>query len=84
MCVSCGCGQPQDHHDDPRHITLQDLDQAAQAAEITREQVVQHIMQAVGEESSFFKTSGLHPGDYIPPLGQDSGSAYPEGFDEYA
>ncbi len=44
MCMSCGCGRPNDNHGDPRHITQDDLDQAAQAANISREQAAQNIM----------------------------------------
>ncbi len=35
MCVSCGCGEPNERHGDDRHITQDDLDQAAAAAEIS-------------------------------------------------
>lgn len=44
MCVSCGCGSPNENGGDSRLITLKDLDQAAQASGITREQVVQNIV----------------------------------------
>lgn len=56
MCLSCGCGKPNEDYGDKRHITMKDLDQAAQAAEATREQVVQNIVntvaQAQGQPSS--------------------------------
>ena len=42
MCVSCGCGKPNDDHRDRRNITVQDLDQAAEAAGTTRERIVQN------------------------------------------
>lgn len=44
MCVSCGCGSPNDDHGDRRNITLNDLDQAAIAAGTTRDKVLQNIM----------------------------------------
>ena len=44
MCVSCGCGSPDDNHGDQRNITMKDLDQAAKAAGTTRDRVVQNIM----------------------------------------
>ncbi len=44
MCMSCGCMEPNDNHGDPRNITQDDLDQAAQAANITREQAAQNVM----------------------------------------
>ena len=43
MCVSCGCGEPNERHGDERHITQEDLEEAAQAAEISREQVIANI-----------------------------------------
>ena len=44
MCVSCGCGRPNDDHGDSRNITLNDLDQAAIAAGTTRDKVLQNMM----------------------------------------
>lgn len=46
MCVSCGCGKPDDDHGDSRNITESDLNRAAQAAGTTRENVVQNIMSS--------------------------------------
>jgi hypothetical protein len=43
MCVSCGCGEIHDNHGDPRHLTIEDLEQAAEAANLTVDQVVQNI-----------------------------------------
>ena len=57
MCVSCGCGQLEDLQNDPRHIALRHLDQAAQAAEITREQVVQHILHQAEKEMRYLLRS---------------------------
>ena len=44
MCMSCGCGKPNDDHGDARNITQNDLDQAAQAANVSRDQAAQNIM----------------------------------------
>lgn len=44
MCVSCGCGSPNDDHGDNRNITLNDLDKAAVAAGTTRDKVLQNMM----------------------------------------
>lgn len=54
MCITCGCGRPHDNHGDARNITLEDLDQAAQAAGTTREKVIQNIMHSIqyGRDSS--------------------------------
>jgi hypothetical protein len=43
MCISCGCGRPNDNHGDQRNITLQDIDAAAEAAGTTREKILQNI-----------------------------------------
>ncbi len=34
MCLTCGCGIPDDDHGDSRHITMSELKAAAAAAEI--------------------------------------------------
>jgi hypothetical protein len=50
MCLSCGCGEPNENHGDPRNITMQKLEEAAQAGDITPEQAAQNIVE--GLESS--------------------------------
>jgi hypothetical protein len=52
MCLSCGCGKPNDNHGDQRNITLDDLDQAGQASGTTRDQVVQNIASGVQSGNS--------------------------------
>ena len=47
MCASCGCGMPYEDHGDIRHITLRDLNAAAEAASISLEEVVENLQQAV-------------------------------------
>jgi hypothetical protein len=44
MCLSCGCGEPNERHGDDRHITQDDIDAAAAAAEISSAQVVENIV----------------------------------------
>lgn len=90
MCISCGCGHANDAHGDSRNITLGDLDQAAQAAGTTRDQVIQNIAQCAQSssqagrgdyyqsQSEQVKTSGRKPGEVSPELGQDSGTAWQE------
>jgi hypothetical protein len=43
MCVSCGCGQPNEKHGDDRNITQDDLDQAGEAANISSAEVARNI-----------------------------------------
>ena len=47
MCLSCGCGSPDDRHGDQRNITWHDIDAAAQAAGTTHDKVVQNIMDGI-------------------------------------
>jgi phage-related protein len=61
MCLSCGCGKPNEDYGDHRHITMEDLDQAAQAAETTREQAVQNIMNTVAQAQGQQSSSGQSP-----------------------
>jgi hypothetical protein len=43
MCMSCGCGRPDDDHGDDRNITSEDLQRAAEAADTTPEQAAENI-----------------------------------------
>ena len=43
MCMSCGCGEPNEKHGNPDNITLDDLRRAAQAANIEVEQAADNI-----------------------------------------
>lgn len=36
MCMTCGCGLPHEDHGDKRHITYEQLREAAKAAAISR------------------------------------------------
>lgn len=46
MCVSCGCGKPNDAHGDMRNITRDDVNRAAEAAGITADEAVRNIAEA--------------------------------------
>jgi len=48
MCVSCGCGQPNDKHGNPSNITMDELKKAAQAANENVEDVAKNIAESVG------------------------------------
>jgi hypothetical protein len=52
MCLSCGCGKPNDDHGDSRNITMDDFNQAAEAAGTTRDKVIQNIMNGLGVRGS--------------------------------
>ncbi len=52
MCLSCGCGEPNERHGDDRHITMDDLNAAAQASEIDAQQAAQNILDGLQRGSS--------------------------------
>ena len=51
MCVTCGCGIPEDKHGDDRNITLSELQAAADAAGITLEEAVGNINEATDQSA---------------------------------
>lgn len=75
MCMSCGCGDISNAQGDDRNITVQDLDQAAQAAGTTRDQVVQNIVQCCQSASASSQSGQARSGDYYQsqPLEKQSG-----------
>jgi hypothetical protein len=48
MCISCGCGMPNDRHNNPDLITQDDLDRAAKAANMSPQDAAQNIADAEG------------------------------------
>ncbi len=61
MCLTCGCGEPNDDHGDPAcgepnddhgdpaHITYDDLKKAADAAEISVEEAAKNLQQTLSK-----------------------------------
>lgn len=47
MCLDCGCGKPNDDHDDKRHLTMDHIKQAAEASGTTQKEVKQNIIKAL-------------------------------------
>lgn len=47
MCLDCGCGEPNEKHGDDRHLTMDDVQQAAEASEITQQEATQNIIKAL-------------------------------------
>jgi len=43
MCLSCGCGEPNERHGDDANITMEDLQRAAEAANVDAEQAADNI-----------------------------------------
>jgi hypothetical protein len=49
MCLTCGCGDLFNDHGNPRNITMQQLQDAANAASITVPEALRNIQQGVSE-----------------------------------
>ena len=49
MCVTCGCGRVKKDHDDPRNLTKEDFQEAAEAAKIDMHHLVANVAQAYSE-----------------------------------
>ncbi len=47
MCLTCGCGEPNAAHGEPRHITYDQLKEAADAAEISVEEATNNFQETV-------------------------------------
>jgi hypothetical protein len=47
MCLSCGCGEPNEKHGDDRNITMEDMQKAAQASNIPPMKAAQNIMNGM-------------------------------------
>jgi hypothetical protein len=43
MCLTCGCGIPNDDHGDSRHIIMDELKAAAEAAEISVDEAASNL-----------------------------------------
>ena len=50
MCASCGCGKVYDQMGDDRHLTMSDLKSAAEAADISVQEVAKNIQAAAGQK----------------------------------
>lgn len=45
MCITCGCGEPEANHGNPKNITLRQFREAAEAAEIDMDQLLKNIVE---------------------------------------
>ena len=52
MCMSCGCGQPNESHGDARNITWERLEESARAANISPQDAARNISEAVEVEAA--------------------------------
>jgi hypothetical protein len=49
MCLSCACGEPNNDHGNPNHITQDKLQKAAAAAEISPEKAADNIKSGLSQ-----------------------------------
>src|SRR5918995_1993690 len=47
MCLDCGCGELNESHGDSRHITMDSIQSAAQASEISVEEAIRNISEGL-------------------------------------
>ncbi len=47
MCASCGCGEPNEQHQDSANITGTQIQAAASSAGISAEQAAQNMLDSV-------------------------------------
>jgi hypothetical protein len=52
MCLDCGCGKPNDRHGDERHITMEDVQAAAEASKISLDEAKRNIMDGLKQSSA--------------------------------
>ena len=48
MCISCGCGKPNDNHGKAELITMNELQSAAKAANQSVDDAAKNIAESVG------------------------------------
>jgi len=60
MCLDCGCGELNESHGDSRHITMDSIQSAAQASEISVDEAVKNISAGLkqAQEASGQSTTG--------------------------
>lgn len=52
MCANCGCGKPEDSHDDERNILWSDIEAAAEANGQDPQETVENMRQMAQSQPS--------------------------------
>lgn len=52
MCANCGCGIPENKHDDDRNINWSEIVASAEANDISPAQAVQNIQEMAKQQGS--------------------------------
>lgn len=54
MCASCGCGELHNDHGDARHLTIEAIERAAEAAGISVPQVLHNLEWSIRQQDTGF------------------------------
>jgi hypothetical protein len=49
MCLTCGCGEPNESHGDDAHITYDQFKKAADAAEISVDEAATNLQETLAK-----------------------------------
>jgi hypothetical protein len=49
MCLSCGCGIPEDDHGNPDNLVYEDIERAADAEGLSVSQTIQNLLDSLGD-----------------------------------
>ena len=64
MCLDCGCGELNENHGDPRHITMETIRSAAEASEIPIDEAMANISAGLRQaQGSPNASTGSSPSD---------------------
>ena len=47
MCLTCGCMQPHERHDNPDYITIEELEKSAKADNLSLDEAISNLMKTV-------------------------------------
>lgn len=50
MCYNCGCGSTSDNMGDPRNITDKTIENAAEAAGVSKKEAMQNMLEALNKK----------------------------------
>lgn len=76
MCMSCGCKMPNEDHGDQRNITMNELEDAARASNISVDEVVRNIQETSGEMTGGQEGAGAR-GSYQRAYGREQEGSGP-------
>jgi hypothetical protein len=58
MCLDCGCGELNESHGDPRHITMETIRSAAEASKISLDEAMANIAAGMQQAKASSSAAG--------------------------